>query len=160
MATQECIKQVIKQETLASADSIVRSNHNIDYESVLVRFQNLTIDSDETSDEDGLSHRSILCNRWQAILCKYSSDISIREKYVKTREDAARAQEHDIQLWKDKSEMLDCKVCLHNICTIICYPCKHFSMCFPCFNTSVIIRRDSCPVCRGVIHSYSKVYIT
>ena len=112
-----CIRQVIKHETLTSADIIVAPNYNSDYESLVFDFQKLTIDAAETidEDEDGLSHRSILCDRWQAILCKYSSDISIREKYVKTREDAARAQEHDIQLWKDKSEMLDCKVCLHNI---------------------------------------------
>ena len=160
MATQVCIKQVIKQETLTSADIIVRPNYNSDYESVLVDFQNLTIDSDETSDEDGLSHRSVLCNRWQSILCKYASDIIIREKCVKAKEDAASAQVHDIKLWKSKSEMLDCKICYHDICNIICYPCKHFVMCFRCFNNSVITRRDSCPVCRCDVHTYSRVYVT
>ena len=46
LASQECIKQVIKQENQTSAENIVRPDHNIEYESVLVKFQNLNIDSD------------------------------------------------------------------------------------------------------------------
>ena len=89
---------MIKQENQTSAENIVRPNHNIEYESVLVKFQNLTIDSEETNDEDGLSHRSVLCNRWQSILCKYASDIIICENSVKAKEDAASAKVHDIKL--------------------------------------------------------------
>jgi hypothetical protein len=127
---------------------------------MVFNFQKLSIDTADSADEDGFSHRSVLCDKWEAILCKFSSDISIREKSVKDREEAVLVQEHDIQLWKEKSAILGCKICLRNNCTIICYPCKHFSMCSSCFNTSVIICRNNCPVCRGFIHSYSNVYIT
>ena len=135
-------------------------NYRNDFESMVVNFQKLSIDAADSADEDGFSHRSLLCNRWETILCKFSSDISIREKSVKDREEAVLAQEHDIQLWKEKSAILGCKICLRNNCSIICYPCKHFSMCSTCFNTSLILGRIKCPFCRGFIHWYSNVYIT
>ena len=160
LASQECIKQVIKQENQTSAENITRPDQNIEYESVLIKFQNLNIDSVETGDDDGISHRSAMCTRWQSTLCKYAADIILREKIVKAKEDAASAQMTNIELWKSKSEMLDCKICFDDICNIICFPCKHFVMCFSCFNNSVITRRDSCPVCRADIHTYSRVFVT
>jgi hypothetical protein len=138
----------------------VTPNYRNDFESMVINFQKLSIDAADSVDEDGFSQRSLLYNRWETILCKLSSDVSIREKSIKNREEAVLAQEHDIQLLKEQSAILGCKICLRNNCSIICYPCKHFSMCSTCFNTSLILGRIKCPVCRGFIHWYSNVYIT
>ena len=127
---------------------------------MVISFQKLSVDSVDSVSEDGFSQRSSLYNRWETILCKLSSDVSIREKSIKDREEAVCAQERDIQLLKERSAILGCKICLHNNCSIISYPCKHFSMCSPCFNTLLILGHINCPVCRGVIRGYSNVYIT
>ena len=76
---------MIKQENQNSAENITRPDQNIEYESVLIKFQNLNIDSDETGDDDGISHRSAMCTRWQSTLCKYAADIILREKICQSQ---------------------------------------------------------------------------
>ena len=154
---------MIKQETQNSAENITRPDQNFEYETLLINFQKLNIDSVEncdTCDDDWISHRTTMSTRWQSTLCKYSADIILRENNVKAKENGVSAQVISIEMWKRKSEMLDCKICYDEICSIICFPCKHFVMCFNCFDNSVITRQNSCPVCRADIQSYSSVFVT
>ena len=87
-----CIRKIIKNETLSSTDVSVTPNYRNDFESMVINFQKLSIDAADSVDEDGFSQRSLLCNRWENILCKLSSDVSIREKSIKNREEAVLAQ--------------------------------------------------------------------
>ena len=84
---------MIKNEALSSTDASVIPNYKNDFESMVINFQKLSIDAADSVDEDGFSQRSSLYNRWETILCKLSSDFSIREKSIKNREEAVLAQQ-------------------------------------------------------------------
>ena len=135
-------------------------NYEYEFETMVISFQKLSVDPDDSVSEDGYSQRSLFFTRWETILCKLSSAVSIREKSIKNREEAVCAQECDIQLLKERSASLECKICFYNNCSIISYPCNHFAMCSPCFNTLLRLGHICCPVCRGAIQGHSNVYIT
>ena len=67
---------MIKQETQNSAENITRPDQNFEYETLLINFQKLNIDSVEscdTCDDDWISHRTTMSTRWRSSLCKYSA---------------------------------------------------------------------------------------
>jgi hypothetical protein len=100
-----------------------------EFEAMVISFQRLSVDS---VSEDDYRQRIRLITKWETILCKHSSSVSIREKSVKNREEVVCAQEFVIQLLKKRSANLECKICLH----------------------------DCCPVCRAVIQGFTNVCIT
>ena len=106
-------------------------------------FQRLSVDS---VSEDDYRQRIRLITKWETILFKHSSSVSIREKSVKNREEVVCAQEFVIQLLKKRSANLECKICLHDDCSIISYPCCHFAMCAACFDTLFELGHNCCPV--------------
>ena len=55
-------------------------NYEYDFETMVISFQKLSVDA---VSEDGFSQRSSLYNRWETILFKLSSDVSIHEKSIK-----------------------------------------------------------------------------
>ena len=113
---------MIEQETQDSAENTIRPDLDLECETLILNFQKLSINSAETSDtrdSEWISHNSTMCTRWQSILCRYSANILLREKIVKTKEKTISAQMINIDIWKKKSEMLDCKICFDEICNII-----------------------------------------
>ena len=128
-----------------------------DFEAMVVSFQRLSFDS---VNEDDYRQRIRLITKWETILCKHSSSVSIREKSVKNREEIVSAQEFAIQLLKNRSANLVCKICLHDDCSIIIYPCCHLAMCAACLDTLFDHGHDCCPVCRAVIQGFTNVFIT
>ena len=114
-----------------------------DFEAMVISFQKISVD---TVNEDDYRQRIRLITKWETILCKHSSSVSIREKSVKNREEVVSAQEFAIQLLKKHSANLECKICLHDDCSIISYPCCHFAMCAACFDTLFELGHNCCPV--------------
>jgi len=51
-----------------------------------------------------------------------------------------------------------CVICQDATVSIISMPCKHVCLCFSCVKTLVDID-NRCPLCRGVVTQYEKVYI-
>ena len=136
---------------------IPTSGPSYDFEAMVISFQKLSVN---TVNEDDYRQRIRLIVEWKTILCKHASSVSIREKSVKNREEIVSAQEFAIQLLKNRSANLECKICLHDDCSIIIYPCCHLAMCAACLDTLFERGHDCCPVCRAVICGYTNVYIT
>ena len=126
-------------------------------ESLAIDFQRLYInDSGDISENDTgrVNYNSLQLSRWQEILCKLSSNIMLREHKLISKEKA-------ISLHEARSRLLECIVCMENICSIIIFPCKHFIMCKSCFDTLTENPdvRHSCPLCRTIIQSNSHVFL-
>ena len=61
----------------------------------------------------------------------------------------------------DRSRLIECVICMNNICSIIIFPCKHFVMCKTCFDTHTgnLDICHFCPLCRTIIQSNSHVFL-
>ena len=133
------------------------SDDDLNSESFIIDFQRLSIN--DSADNIGNNverdnHNYLRLSEWQEILSRFSSDILIREQKVVSKEKT-------ISLHESRSMLLECIICMEDICSIIIFPCKHFIMCKPCFdshteNSDVL---HSCPVCRTIIQSNSHVYL-
>ena len=133
------------------------SDDDLNSESFIIDFQRLSInDSADNIDNnvERVNHNDLHLSNWQEILCRLSSNILLREHKVISKEKA-------ISLHEARSRMLECIICMENICSIIIFPCKHFIMCKPCFDTLTENSdvRHSCPLCRTIIQSNSHVFL-
>jgi hypothetical protein len=136
---------------------VVDSYDDLNSESFIIDFQRLSInDSADNIDNnvERVNHNDLHLSNWQEILCRLSSNILLREHKVISKEKA-------ISLHEARSRMLECIICMENICSIIIFPCKHFIMCKPCFDTLTENPdvRHSCPLCRTIIQSNSHVFL-
>ena len=133
------------------------SDDGLNSESLNIDFQMLSINDPVdiiVNNVESVNHSVVRLSEWQEILSRFSSDILIREQKVASKEKT-------ISLHESRSMLLECIICMDDICSIIIFPCKHFIMCKPCFdshteNSDVI---HSCPVCRTIIQSNSHVYL-
>ena len=143
------------------SDDNIESEHDSDddlnSESFIIDFQRLSIN--DSADNIGnnverVNHNDLRLSEWQEILCRFSSDILLREQKVASKEKT-------ISLNESRSMLLECKICMENNCNIITFPCMHLVMCKACFDshtedTNVL---HSCPICRAPIQSSSHVYL-
>jgi hypothetical protein len=133
------------------------SDDDLNSESFIIDFQRLSIN--DSADNIGnnverVNHNDLRLSEWQEILCRFSSDILLREHKVISKEKT-------ISLHESRSMLLECIICMEDICSIIIFPCKHFIMCKPCFDTHTENSdvRHSCPLCRTIIQSNSHVFL-
>jgi hypothetical protein len=133
------------------------SDDGLNSESLNIDFQMLSINdpaNNVANNVERVNHNDLRLSEWQEILCRFSSDILLREQKVASKEKT-------ISLHESRSMLLECIICMEDICSIIIFPCKHFIMCKPCFdshteNSDVL---HSCPLCRTIIQSNSHVYL-
>ena len=113
------------------------------------------------SDTERAIHNTVPLSRWQAILCRLSSNILLREHKVISKEKSISLQLTNSKAHEARSRMLDCKICMESICDTIIFPCSHFIMCKPCFDTLTETPDvcHSCPLCRTIIQSHSHVFL-
>ena len=133
------------------------SDVGLNSESLNIDFQMLSINDPVdivVNNVESVNHSVVRLSEWQEILSRFSSDILIREQKVASKEKT-------LSLYESRSKLLECIICMDDICSIIIFPCKHLIMCKPCFdshteNSDVL---HSCPVCRTIIQSNSHVYL-
>ena len=113
------------------------------------------------SDSERAIHNTVSLARWQSILCKLSANILLREQKVNAKEKSISLQITKNKAHKAKSKMLDCKICLVNICDTVIFPCSHFIMCKHCFETLTNVPNvcPLCPLCRTSIQTHSNVFL-
>jgi hypothetical protein len=146
---------------VVDSDDNIESEHDSDgdlnSESFIIDFQRLSINDSADNIENNVervNHNDLRLSKWQEILCRLSSDILLREHKVISKEKT-------ISLHESRSRLLECIICMEDICSIIIFPCKHFIMCKPCFDTLTENSdvRHSCPLCRTIIQSNSHVFL-
>ena len=133
------------------------SDVGLNSESLNIDFQMLSINDPANivaNNVESVNHNDLRLSKWQEILCRLSSDILLREHKVISKEKT-------ISLHESRSMLLECIICMEDICSIIIFPCKHFIMCKPCFDihTENSDVRHSCPLCRTIIQSNSHVFL-
>ena len=136
-------------------DGVLNNGHTS--ESLAIDFQMLSInDPGDISENDSgrVNYNSLQLSRWQEILCKFSSNIMLREHKIISKE-------NEISLHEARSRLIECVICMNNICSIIIFPCKHFVMCKTCFDTHTgnLDICHFCPLCRTIIQSNSHVFL-
>ena len=138
-------------------DNVGDLNNGNTIESLATDFQRMYInDSVDISENDTgrVNYNSLQLSRWQKILCKFSSNIMLREHKIISKE-------NETSLHEARSRLIECVICMNNICSIIIFPCKHFVMCKSCFDTHTgnLDICHFCPLCRTIIQSNSHVFL-